>query len=209
MTRPVVAGATETLYDGLGPALRQGDDAQWVMLKLLDVPGSRLQPVDDLVRDRPGSPGWAVAADLDRTAFLPWLLQWVGVVHRPELTDTENRARGRNRPESRRGTVAYIRAIAEEFLSGDRRVEVDERYLGASRDVRVRIYGQEIAAGVTEARIEAALNAAIPWTFTLVFEVAAGWTFQQLADQRPGATLADLAAEFDTLADIGYHESEV
>lgn len=201
MTRPDVAAVTEALYDGLGPALREGDDEQWVMLSLLDAPGSRLQPVDDLVRDKPGSPGWAVAGDLDRTVFLPWLLQWVGVVHRPELSDVENRARGRLRPESRRGTVGHYRAVAQEYLTGDKRVEFYERWEGDSRAVRVRVFASEAP---DPDRLEAALLAATPWSITLTFEVAFGWSLQQLSDAH--ATLQDIADEFDTLADIAYHE---
>lgn len=206
MTRPAVAGSTEALYDALGPALRQGDDQQWVLLSLLDAPGRRLDEVDDVVRDRPGSPGWAVAADLERTPFLPWLMQWVGVVHRPELSAAENRERARLRPESKRGTVGHFQAVAREYLTGDRRVEVYERYGGDTRALAVRVFGHEV---VDEDRLTAALMAAKPWTIHLTVEVVAGWSLQQLHDQRPGADLQDIADEFDTLADLGYHQSEV
>lgn len=200
-TRPTVAPATEALYDGLGPALRQGDDQRWVLLSLLDAPGQRLDEVDAVLRDRPGSPGWAIAADLDRTPFLPWLMQWVGVVHRPELTPAGNRDRARRRPESKRGTVGYIRAVAREHLTGDKRVEVYERWEGDARAVRVRVFASEVDG---PDRLEVALLDATPWTIKLTFEVAVGWSLQQLHDAH--ATLQDIADEFDTLTDIAYHE---
>lgn len=201
--RPSTTRTTDRWYDALGPAMRRGDDDQWLLLKLVKAVGDRLAPVDELVSDRPGYPGWSLAGDLDRTPFVGALGMFVGVRYRGDLTDAENRQRIRDRPESRRGTPGYIRAVAREHLTGARRVELFERDGGHHRHIRVRVFAADLAAP-DEAALTAALERAIPWRFKLTVDVAVGWTVDQLTANV--ATVDDLTADFATVDDVTYHQ---
>lgn len=202
--RPSTSRTTDRWYDGLGPAMRRGDDDEWLLLKLVKVLGDRLAPVDELVSDRPGYPGWSLAGDLNRTPFVGALGMFVGVRYRGDLTEAENRQRIRDRPESRRGTPGYIRAVAREHLIGGKRVELYERDGGHHRHVRIRVFAADLADD--ETRLQAALKRALPWRYKLTLDVAVGWTVDQLTANV--ATVDDLTAMFDTVDEVTYHQLE-
>jgi hypothetical protein len=186
------------LVDALGPALTADDP---ILRALLTVIGDELDLVADVVRDRPGYPGWSLIGDLTRTRSVAWLLQWTGVRYRDDLTLEQNRARGSSRGEARRTTPDYITAVTREFLSGNRHVELTERLGGNARAIKVRVYAAELTA--SQASLTDALRRAMPWTFKLTLEVAAGWTYDQMAAQE--ATFNALKADFATFDAVSYH----
>lgn len=186
----------------LGPALREqvadvGQDA-------LEAIGGELDRVAGYVSDRPGYPGGSLATDLNRSPSIAWLLQWPGVRYRDDLDVAANRARGRSRRESTRGTVEHLQAVAQEYLGGSKRVEITERHGGDSRAVRVRVFAAELVGTVTD--LEAALNRALSWTITLTLEVAAGQSYAQL--KATGDTYAQLKAQYPTIAQMTYSQPE-
>jgi hypothetical protein len=192
---PEVSRTAAAIYDALGPTLRDGDDqGGWLMLLLLEAGNRAIAAIEDLVRDNGDTPGWTVAADLDVTpaAALPWLGQWVGLRPRPELDPDTQRSRIRDRPEWRRGTPAYFLAVAREYLTGNKHVELYERDAGNPHHARVRVFAVEVP---DEPRLQAAMTLASGW-IKLNVEVVAGQTYDQLAATHPGYD--ELPATFPT-----------
>lgn len=211
----MTAAEVGRLQHNLGPAFRAA--AGGLLDVVLEELGAELQDIADVVRDRPGYPGWSLVGDLDRTpgVALPWLLQFVGVQYRADLDDATNRARGRERPESSRGTPAHLRAVARDYLTGGHgRIELYER-LGGSRRLTLRVYHAELVGGAslpavdphgglinTAGLLEAALNRALPWTLRLTVEVVEGQSYDQLT--ATGLTYDQLAAKYATYDAMTY-----
>ena len=173
-----------------------------VLRSLLKIAGDALDPLERLVRDEPGYPGWSLAGDLDKTPSLAWLLQWVGVTYRDELSSSSNRDSGRLRPEMQRGTPGHFMAVAREHLSGAKKVEIYERYGGNKRAVLVRVYAAELVG--TQTSLETALRRTKPWTIQLAVEVVTGWSYDQARTAYP--TYAGKLAALPTYNDTTYHQ---
>lgn len=178
--QPTVTRTAAAIYDALGPRLRDGDEAGgWLLLLLIEAGNRSAAPIEDLVRDSGTTPGWAVAADVDLApaAALPYLGQWVGIRPRPELDEAAQRSRIQDRNEWRRGTPAYFLAVAREYLTGGRRVELYERDGGNPHHARARVFAAEV---VDETRLRTAIALASGW-IKLDVEVATGQSYDQLS----------------------------
>lgn len=204
--RPAVTTAAANIYDSVGPALRSGDEAGGSLLLRLIAAGTRhLANVEAIVRDDPesGVAGWSRALNLDTApaAALPWAGQWVGVTPRPELQEADQRARIRDRREWIRATPAYFLAVAREYLTGGRRVELYERTGPSGHEherATVRVFAAEVP---DEARLRAAMDLASGWV-RLTVDVVQGQSYAQLGEQY--ATFDDLTAAFATFDDMTY-----
>jgi hypothetical protein len=198
-----VTAEASVLRSSLGPRLLEGDGAAHVLGDLLTVIGGELDTLATIVRDRPGYPGWSVVGDIERSPSVAWLLQWVGVQYRTGLSEEENRARGRDRPESRRGTPAHLKAVAAEYLSGASRVELYERWGGLSTHVLLRVYAAELIGGDPTEMTKALLRT-VPWPLKLTVQVVVGWSYAQAG--AADATYAAALTHFPSYASTTYHQ---
>lgn len=192
---PQVSRSAAAIYEAIGSTLRAGDpEGGYLLLLLIEAAHRAAAPVEDLVRDNGDTPGWAVAADLDMApaAGLPWLGQWVGVRPRPELDTDTQRSRIRDRTEWIRSTPAYFLAVAREYLTGGRRVELYERDAGIPSHARVRVFAEEVP---DQARLRDAMGLASGW-IKLNVEIVTGQSYDQLSAAYP--LYDDLTAEFAT-----------
>jgi hypothetical protein len=97
--------------------------------------GAMFAPVDDLVRDTDAGDGWTALLDVDRAPAdaLAFLAQFVGVRLQADLTDAAQRARIVGTDGFKRGSAGAVRAAAQQYLTGARRVIFRERDGGAYR----------------------------------------------------------------------------
>lgn len=134
MTRPITSEATESIYESLGPWQRR-DTAlgntvdRWDLLHLCESMGQSLQKLDDVIRDRGETPGWAVVMDPDEAPaeWLPWLGQFVGVRLPEGEGDAESRVRIKTTPNFHRGGPDAMRNDVGATLSGDKQVYLVEK----------------------------------------------------------------------------------
>lgn len=205
----MASDTAELVYADLGPlsAADESGDLHTLVEALVDP----LDVVEALVRDTDDGPGWSVVLDVDNApaALLPWLAQWVGATLPPLLTEAEQRAYLKDTPGPKRGTVAYLTAIAAPFLTGTDKVTILERdtspyhftyrvYLtemgGRSYNALKALYATYDAweataptyadGGTAAVALEAAVRAAKPAGLQMTFQVATG------------ASYADLDAEY-------------
>ena len=149
-----VAEANRTareLYDWLGQGVTRPDpDNGWALLRLIEGLTTTREEIAAVVRGRDGEPGWSALWDPDRcpAARPPWPAQTRGVVLDDDLTEAQKRARIRDRPYARRGTVPYLRAAALTALGSSGAVTIRERQqypAGADpRRFRVRLYEADL-----------------------------------------------------------------
>lgn len=170
-SRPEVSPVSLEVYEGL-TAWARADEGTWDLLRYVDALVGSLQPIVDLVRDTEEHDGWARLLDVNAAPpeALPWLAQFVGVTPLRGLSEEAQRLRIKEAAGWKRGSVASIRAAAQQFLTGTRQVEVYERD-GSPWRFRVRTYLSETpnAQAVREAVL-----ALKPAGMIFVHEVQAG-----------------------------------
>lgn len=176
-SRPLVAPISEEVYEGL-TAWARADRDVWDLLVYVDAMMRTLQPVVDLVRDSDTHEGWGKLLDIDAapTEALPWLAQLVGVTPLRGLSDEAQRLRIKEAAGWQRGSPAAIRAAAQQFLTGNRLVEVYERD-GSPWRFRIRTYKAETP---DPRAIVKAVNALKPAGLVFVHEVQAGVSIDML-----------------------------
>lgn len=177
-SRPGAAPVSGEVYEGLTTWARADRDV-WDLLRYVDAMMSTLQPIVDLVRDTDKHPGWARLLDVDDapSEALPWLAQFVGVTPLRGLSDEAQRLRIREAAGWQRGSVASIRAAAQQFLTGSRLVDVFERDGGNPWRFRIRTYLRETPNAKA---VYDAIQALKPAGLIFVHEVQAGIAIDDL-----------------------------
>ncbi len=170
-SRPQVAPVSEEVYEALTTWARADRDV-WDLLIYVDSMMSSLQPIVDLVRDTEDHEGWTQLLDINAapSEALPWLAQFVGVALLHGLSDEAQRRRIQEAAGWQRGSVASIRAAAQQYLTGSRQVEIYERD-GSPWRFRVRTY---LAETPNARAVHAAVLALKPAGLVFVHEVQAG-----------------------------------
>lgn len=224
---PVVCADAWVLYGTLGPHTQADPAAGWPLLRLCDALAGMLQPVDDLVRDVAGLPGWSQILDLDRcpTSCLPWLGQWVGVNVDPSLLDTEQRAQIQDQQAEARGTPAAILAVAQSYVGPDTTVRLVERD-GDAYHLTVSVFNQGLIGATyndlqthhptisgfeaayptyadlpaSEAELTTAVQDAVPAGLVVAVNTSAHGTYGDVASFFP--TISGFEAALPTWADV-------
>lgn len=88
------------------------------------------QPLADLISDDDEGPGWSRLMDVARVPSrdLGYLAQFAGVTLLPGLSDADQRARIRSTDGQNRGTPGALVGAAQQYLTGDKRVVLRERF---------------------------------------------------------------------------------
>lgn len=120
---------TDELYAALGPLAYADADYNYALYTWCCSVAGILQPVEDIVRDLDGFPGWAKLMNLPTTPSdaLDWLGQFVGVGALPGLTDAQKVQRIASHEGFQRGTIPAIQSAGMLFLTGNRTVTIYER----------------------------------------------------------------------------------
>jgi len=139
--RPVVGSVAEDLFAALGPwAWEDEASATWQLLELCQGIGVTLQDIEDVIRDSDQGPGWSAVLDADRApaAWLPWLAQFVGVRLRQGLAPEVAREAIKGMVGFRRGSPGALRAAAQQYLTGNKYVIINERVGGNAYQLAIR-----------------------------------------------------------------------
>lgn len=170
MVAPVVHPTTRNLHDALGGGFTDRDeDNGWHLLMFLDTFTSQLGEVDDIVRDTDEREGWSLLFDVDNVpaAFIPWLGQFLGAEVDTSLPEAEQRLQLKNVQGFQRGRPASIIAAAKAYLTGSKKVYLDERWTSAYT-LRVRVFAVQTP---DPAKVEAYVRKQKPGALVLTFEV--------------------------------------
>jgi hypothetical protein len=199
MTRPDVSETAEEAYQGLGPYTIGDEDQDWTLLRFIAGVTTQLEAINALVRDRE-QVGWSSIMDVNYAdvAVLPWLGQFVGVTVDTTLSEANQRAQIQQVAGFRRGTVASIKAAAQQFLTGRRTVIVNERDTSAYH-FNVQTYTSETPDPAT---VLAALMAEKPAGLVMTYTVTEGVTYDQLA--ATGLTYDQLGDAYLTYNDMKF-----
>lgn len=186
MPTPVMTHVAQATYGRLGQALTAPDEEYgWTLAKLNS---TLIDPLDDLHalhRD-----GWARIVNPATTpsAWLPWLAQIAGVDLPAETTEDAARQMITNPVGWLAGTPAALTTIVAATLTGTKTVKIEEHYQDDPWAIKVTTYEPETP---DPAASEAAAQSAIEAGFKLIYQMAKGWTFNELAVT--GITYAELA----------------
>jgi hypothetical protein len=141
--RPEVSQAAELLYGRLWPQTIGDEANEWHLLLFCEaLAGTLFEKVRSYVADRPTMLGWEVIFNVDECPpeALPYLAQFVGVHFEPSLTVAEQRAKIKERPAFRRGTLAAIEAATKQHLTGSKFVFIEERAEGHAYRLMIRTF---------------------------------------------------------------------
>lgn len=192
-TRPIVGTAAEEAYESMGPWAEQDTaDERYDLLVYLEgvFGGSRLQDLNDIVRDGPnGEPGWSSVLDLERAPsdWLPWLAQLGGARVLAGLDDAAQRARIAGTDGMKRGSPGALRAATQQHLTGNKYVILNERLGGNAWQLGIRTLDSETPDPTL------VLNS--------ILEQKPGGIILSYATV-PGQTYDALATAFDTYAEM-------
>lgn len=191
-SRPIVTPTTEEWYAMLG-ALTNGDDQEWILLQMCASLGDMMYRVASPGFDVNGDDGWSTVFNLDVTPaeFIPYLGQYVGV--RFDLLDISGlspiqlRDLVRAKPGQARGRPATIAAVASQYLTGTRRIVLNERAGGDPYRLAVYSYSSETP---DQARVLAALMSQKPAGIIMTYNVVDGVAWDDLVGTWNAQTLA-------------------
>lgn len=144
--RPVVSQAAELLYGKLWPQNIEDESTGWQLLNFCEaLAGTLFEQVRSYVADREDMQGWSVIFNVDKCPpeALPYLAQFVGVHFEDSLTVAQQRAKIKERPAFKRGTVAAILAAAKLHLTGAKFVYMEERTGGQAYKLLMRTFASQ------------------------------------------------------------------
>jgi hypothetical protein len=138
---PPASAAALELYEGLGPAFTQNDEAfGWAALKLCGALVTRnIDLIYEIVTDSDSGPGWQILLDPSRcpAICLPFLAQFVGARLTPAMTVEQQRDAISNPEGFGRGTPAAMVAVTKRRLTGTKTVLLLERYTGLAYRTKI------------------------------------------------------------------------
>lgn len=196
MPSPELTHTGQRLYDALAPLAEEDGDNGYALAIFCGALAAMFDQVADLSRDTDDSPGWGSLVDPDRTEFIEWLAQFVGVVIPGGVDDATARSWLRNTDGRNRGTPAAIEGAAKAFLVGDKTVYLIERF-GSAYKLQVTTWENDTP---DPARVEAAVRAQKPAGLVLTYSAIKGGDFQTLRDTH--TDFADVDATFADFDDV-------
>lgn len=196
------------LYEAILPIVGADDEANaYAGLKLCQaLVAGNIDFIHEVMTDSDLAAGWEVLFDPDTCPVkaLPYLAQFDGAILTPDMT-TSSRRTAIAQPEAfRRGTVETIESIVKRRLTGEKIVNITERYTG-------NVWRLLVSTNAGETPEEAATIAdlkrfAKPIGILLFFNNAAAWTWGEIAaESATYPTWASLEAAFPTWQDLISH----
>jgi len=189
------------IYEAVEPILRAGDEANdWTGLKLCQaLVAGNVDFIHEILTDSDAGAGWEILFDPDRAPLkaLPFLAQFDGAILTADMSEASQRAAIAQPEAFRRGTVEAIKSIVRRRLTGERIVNVTERYTG-------KVWRIQVSTNVSETPEEAATIAdlkryAKPIGILLFFNNAPAWTWGEIeAEAATYPTWASIEAAFPT-----------
>lgn len=199
-----VDSVADRILGALGPAL--AERAGPLLADLVAGLTGPLAEVDELLNPaRSTDTRWAAVFDLTQTPDPDLLGQLAGTATPPGLDAEAKREWIAERPAWLRGTPAQIEAALKPLLTGYQRVDIFERTTSPWQ-FTVRVYTAQLAPGVIEAAVVAAVMEHKPVGLVATVEASPGAAYSHLSSH--GATLADLAAAFPTYEAMRTHLPE-
>jgi hypothetical protein len=198
---PVVHETSRKLYDALGGGFTDRDEENgWQLLMFLDTFGAQLGEIDDIVRDTAERGGWSLLFDVDNVPakFLPWLGQFIGAEVDTSLPEEEQRLQLKSVQGFQRGRPASIIQAAKAFLTGSKKVILEERWTSAYT-LRVRVYRVQAP---DPAKVEAFVRKQKPGSLVLTFETLPADLWSEVADPENFATWQNVKDAFATWNDL-------
>jgi hypothetical protein len=186
--RPEVSALTEEFYSALDWWAKEDEANDWALLKVAAAwVETLLDPVYEVVRERPGQPGWAILLDPTNcpAKALPYLAQYVGAVLTPEMDEAQQRAEIEEPTSWKRGQLPSIKLVGARGLTGTKRVIVRSRTPSVGHHY-IRTLASETPS---PAREEATIRAAVPAWEALDYEAIVGVSWEDVA-----ASYADWSA---------------
>lgn len=188
----------ELLYEAMGFHRETDEENAFALRRFCEAWCEPLQRVYDLVRERDGQAGWAIALDPENCPpeALPYLAQYVGAILTPNMDLVQQRAEIKEPSGWSRGRVPAIKLAARRELTGTELVIVRERKPEPGY-LYVRTLLSEDADPV---RTEATVRSQTPAWLALDFEALEGVTW---ADVTSGwEDWAAVSAAFESWADL-------
>ena len=176
MFRPMIP-LTEGQYERLGQAITRHDEpAGWPIATLLQALTDGLEH-----SAQPLLVGWGTILDPSTcpVTWLPWLAQAVGATIPFGMAEEDARELIKNPPGWLAGTPAALINPVKATLTGTKAVVLEEHVQGDPWAVNITTFEAETPdPSATEQAARDALEAG----FDLAYEMASGWTFNELAD---------------------------
>lgn len=196
------------IYEALEPIVGVDDPATgYTGLKLCQaLVSGDVDFIHEVMTDSDAAAGWEVLFDPDTCPVkaLPFLAQFDGAILTPDMSTSSRRAAIAQPEAFRRGTVETIESITKRRLTGEKIVNVTERYTG-------NVWRVQVSTNASETPEEAATIAdlkryAKPIGILLFFNGAAAWTWAEIeAESATYPTWAALEAAFATWGDLISH----
>jgi len=191
MARPVVSAFANQVYALLEPVAGGDEAAGWPLLLYVEACSRMIDPVDVIVRDAPGVPGWGVAMDANNAplAQLPWLGQFAGVTVDTTQPDATQRAQILGHSGFARGTLAAMISAAQATMTGSKTVSYTERSGDAWTVAFTAAAGEVPSVTATLAAIVAVKPAGIIVTFNGAGGASANTSYTQVKARGSYATV--------------------
>jgi hypothetical protein len=143
--------------------------------------GTIFQEIEDYAADTDDGVGWSILVDLERAPFkgLPWLAQFKGVQIPIGVTDAVARQVIEEAAGWARGTVASVRAIIQQYLTGNKVVIIQERD-SSPYHFSVTTYTSESGDAGNQAKIVAAIVSVKPAGLQFTYTVSTGQDYQNI-----------------------------
>ena len=129
MARPKVGNFAEAIYSQVTPMAWDDDTQGWALLLFCGALGAIFQQNDTLARADGRFPPWSMLVDINRIPDegLAWFGQFVGVVVDTSLPAADQRQQIRDHLLWDRGTIAALRKVCAQYLTGNKTVQIRER----------------------------------------------------------------------------------
>lgn len=201
MSEPTLTEVGEMFFMATPPRWREASDESngWALHHLCNALAIGFNHLHDIVVGDDEHPGWSAILDPDRVnddeLAYPAMLR--GVTLAPNLDAESQRIRIAETSNQNRGGPDAIKGAARQFLTGERRVLLDEFYLDDPYQVRVRTFENETPY---PDRVQAALETQVPGLIQLTYEVVPGLTYGELTGEE--VDYAGLEAKGGTYGDL-------
>ncbi|HVQ60368.1 MAG TPA: phage tail protein [Solirubrobacterales bacterium] len=189
----------EELYNSLGYHRATDPATGYALRKFCEAWCAPLQPIHDLVRERPGVPAWGILFDPDLcpAESLPYPAQWVGVAVTPEMSEEQLRDEIREPTGWKRGQPQALRIATRRTLIGEDPLAI----IRPRTPEPGRHYIRTLLSQTPDpARTEAVLLEELPAWEILDYEAIEGVKFADIA--AGWDVFGDLAAAHPTFKDL-------
>lgn len=182
-TKPTASPAALEIYEALEPIVLERDpETNWTTLRVvMAIVAGDVDFIHEIVTDSLDSSGWAILFDPDRAPLkaLPFLAQFDGAILTSDMSEASQRAAIKAPEIFLRGTVEAIRSITKRRLTGEKIVNITERYTGGAW--RLQVSTNKAETPEESATIADIKRYAKPIGILLFFNGAVAWTWGEIA----------------------------